>query len=183
MRGFFIYILFLVNSQNLFAQNSYADFSNFYKKELSCFIDTTKTFFKPKSFKYVVFVAKFRINSDCSHCFTLGYILNSASIEELHANYYMMLDDQVILVKIPQNEKNVRLIRELKLIEMNDTSKEEFKLKLFPSDDGGFTYISQGLTACFNKRKKVTFFRNADEIPFRESIFSPLPKNITIEKK
>jgi hypothetical protein len=183
MRGFFIYILFLLNGQNLFAQNSYLDFSNFYKKELSCFIDTTRTFFKPKSFKYIVFVAKFRKEPECSDCFTLGYILNSASIEEIYANYYMMLDDQVILVKISPNEENMGLIKELKLTEMNDISKEKFRLKLFPSDDGGFTYISQGLTACFSRRQKATFYRNADEIPYEESIFPPLPKNIIIEKK
>jgi hypothetical protein len=180
MKKLILICILLLTSSNIFAQKKFVDYSLFYKKELSNFIDTMKTFFTPNSFNYIVFVTRFREEPENPFCFTLGYILNSASLDEIGSNYYLILDNQLIIIRIDP-DKNISLIKELKLLEMDDASKERIRTKLFPSDDGGFTYIGQGLTACFNKRHETKFFHNEDEILIDKSIYTKVPFGINVK--
>ena len=148
-----------------------------FNNELSGFIDTLMHDHSKYTFSYLVFVAKFY--SDSGSCFTLDYILNSWDYSYVNPTYVYSYQNNLIVIKFDKESNYVKLINRLGFKKIDEKSKDVIIKKLFPAEDGGFTYRSRALTYC-NNHGKITklFYNNADMIPPDRSIydnFSPPP--------
>jgi hypothetical protein len=182
MKCFIISILFFISVFTYGQNNSNWDNAEVFKEELQLFADSIQASLKKTTSSYLVFVGRFYGNSKKSFCFTLGYILNSVDLNFVAPNYVYYFKDQPVVISIDSINKVPPLLRK-ELKEFNLTERKKVSLKLFPSEDGGFTYRSTGLTFCQQKGNvERKWYTNSDEIPFEKSIYKRFPMGGTIKK-
>ncbi|HWY11165.1 MAG TPA: hypothetical protein VN026_07570 [Bacteroidia bacterium] len=154
-----------------------------FNKELQFFMDTMNSKHSEDS-QYLVFATKFYDSNDKKeeYCFTLGYILNSGEYSIISPYYYYYYKNNYVLIKIKEAE-NKKLIKQLGLKKITKEDSLKIINRLFPSENGGFSYRGKSIIFCNDKNKQTrTFYGNRDEIPFEKSILGPLPSGIKIEK-
>jgi hypothetical protein len=171
-----IFITFFIFCHKLLlSQNNDAININEFNKELLSFINVTKPDSSKYSYNYFVYVANFYSDSINGRCFTLGYILNSAEYNYINPNYVYYFHDEIVLIRVKELE-NEELMTKTNFNKIDKEKAFTVKAKLYPSEDGGFTYISKGLIYRKIKDKVETkLYDNSDEIPSEKSIFSNFP--------
>ena len=153
-----------------------------FDKELGLFVDSITVNFNKEAAPYLVFVARLQCNSKNNFCFTLGYILNSGFLNFMAVNYvYYFKNQPVVLIA----DSNVRLYSKFKeeVKKYDEKEKKKIVSKLFPSEDGGYSYVSEGLV--YYKKKEIIqkkFYSNSDEIPIEKSIYGLFPLGIQATK-
>lgn len=171
------FIICSVNNDTTLSKKTYE-----FKQELKDFISKSKPHCVDSG-AYAVYVANF-YHSDIERkefCFTLGYISNSVSYSYITPNYIYYLNKDIILLKI-NDKTEKRLIKELKLYKITKSDSINIFKKLFPSESGGITGRTRGLTYCDdNGNIHKTFYKNSDEIPLDKSIYSSFPSGVEVK--
>lgn len=179
-----ILALLICNKTLLFSQKANTIITSDFNQELKSFISRTKPDTSKNSFNYFVYVASFfsDTTSKNSNCFTLGYILNSGEVSFISPDYVYYFNNEVVIIRI-HNALNKQLIEELGFKKFDTQEEDKIIHKLYPSEDGGFTYRDKGLTYCnINGAIKREFYNNADEIPFDRSIYKSFPTGGIIKR-
>lgn len=153
-----------------------------FSKDLSLFIDSVKSSIKGVDSIYIVYFANVYSTKECDFGFTLGYIMNTANLLFLDPNYIYYCKNQIILVRIDP-AKYKQLIKQLGFHKLDNKSSKKVKLKLFPSENGGYSDRGPGFTYCSKlENSSAKYYFNHDEIPFEISIYSSLPIGLKANK-
>jgi hypothetical protein len=150
--------------------------------ELSNFIESAKN----ESIwngRFNVYVLKVYQENENHLCYTLSYIINSYSYNEIKPDYYFMFEENYILVKI-EEEINKNMLFNMNLNTISNIKMIEIVQKLYPSDVGYTTNIYSASIFCMinNEIIEVVRYENSDNIPKSKSIYSTFPSNTIIRE-
>jgi hypothetical protein len=155
------------------------------KAEINWFIDTVKENSIGNDI-YNVYVLYLYQDDEEKLCFTLGYIDNYSFYQFVAPEYFFMISDEYIIVRIDKNVQNSKLNFYHSLPELTsikDTSSLQISQKLFPEEVGFITGITEGMIVCYSDSGNYEriFYQNSDEIPPDKSIYVEFPRGGSIE--
>ncbi len=123
------------------------------EKGLKFFIDTTRATHNKKN-KNFVYVLKLFHKEKNDFCFSISYILNTADYNLVHPNYFIDFSDEIVLIET-DSIKDKQIISGFNFKKITDKDKERVLNKLYPSEDGGWTYSAYIYTYYHDNKGKI----------------------------